>query len=38
MKEHAYGYPVLEKLRQEEKARPIEEISQYMLKELFGDK
>ena len=38
MKEHSDGYPLLEKLRKEEKELPIEKISQYMLKELFGDK
>jgi len=36
--EHDKGYPLLEKLRNEEKKLPIEAISQYMLKELFGDK
>ena len=38
MKEHENGYPLLEKLRNEEKKLPIEAISQYMLKELLGDK
>ena len=37
-KEHDKGYPLLKKLRKEEKELPIEAISQYMLKELFGDK
>jgi len=37
-KEHDSGYPLLEKLRKEVKELPIEAISQYMLKELFGDK
>ena len=37
-KEHDKGYPLLKKLRKEEKGLPIETISQYMLKELFGDK
>ena len=37
-KEHDKGYPLLEKLREEEKELPIEAISQYMLKELFGNK
>jgi len=37
-KEYDKGYPLLAKLRQEEKELPIEAISQYMLKELFGDK
>ena len=38
MKEHGDGYPLLEKMRKEEKELPIKKISQYMLKELFGDK
>ena len=37
MKEHNEGYPLLEQLRKEEKEMPIEKISQYMLKELFGE-
>ena len=38
MKEHNDGYSFLDKLRKEEKELSIEKISQYMLKELFGDK
>ena len=38
MKEHVNGYPLLEKLRKEENELPINKISQYMLKELFGEK
>jgi len=38
MKEHNYGYPLLDKLRKEERELGIEKISQYMLKKLFSDK
>ena len=38
MKEHKDGYPLLDKLRKQEKELSIEKISQYMLKELSGDK
>ena len=38
LKENEDGSTLFEKLRREEKKLPIEKISQYMLKELFGDK
>ena len=38
IKEYNDGYPQLERLRNDEKELTIEEISRYMLKELFGCK